>query len=407
MSQQCRRTIAEAALAAVCLALLLTVVVDHREELAPWAFAAAVVCAVAQAGALPLRHARRRAAAAVALVAAAGLQLACPPELLPFAAYVAVGSLAAHLPPSRSWWGLAGLLALAALTQLPAPDGVTGTATAEQGLFLAVVAIGVHGYGDLRRNRAVRRQEEARRLVAQEQARIARELHDVVAHSVAVIVVQASAAGDVFDERPERARESLAAIEATARDTLGELRRLVGAIRTEEDAAGGDAAPRTRAVDGDAAGEAHGLAGSPAAPLAPQPGLTDLDALVARVRATGLDVTVTRTGPAGALPAAVDLSAYRIVQEALTNTLRHARATQAQIVVRRDGEAIELDVRDDGDACAGDDRVRGGHGTTGMRERAALLGGTLDAGPCRDGGYRVRARLPLGGTAARLPGAAA
>src|SRR5262245_15929036 len=159
------------------------------------------------------------------------------------------------------------------------------------------------------------RETEAARAVAEEQARIARELHDVIAHNLSVIVVQAAAANDVFEARPERAREALREIEATGRGALAELRRLLGTVRRE---------------------------------YGPQPGLERLDDLVSQVRNAGLDVTVSIEGNPRELPAGVDLSAYRIVQEALTNTLKHADATRADIALRFVDDVFDLEVRDDG-----------------------------------------------------------
>jgi signal transduction histidine kinase len=183
-----------------------------------------------------------------------------------------------------------------------------------------------------------------------------------------VIVVQAAAADDVFDERPDQARTALRAIESSGREALAELRRLLAAVRPDADEN----------------------------PNRPQPGLGDLDELAAPLRAGGLDVVVQREGGPTELPAGVDLSAFRIVQEALTNTLRHAGATRAEVTVRYDSEAVEVDVLDDGRGATSGGTPGGGHGLVGMRERVALLGGTLEAGPLpRGGGYRVHARLPL------------
>lgn len=209
------------------------------------------------------------------------------------------------------------------------------------------------------------REREARALqaVAEEQARIARELHDIVGHSVSVIAVQAAAADDVFDTRPEDAREALRSIDGAARSALTDLRHVLGAL--------GEGAEYT-----------------------PQPGLDRLPALVAEIRATGLDVALTVEGTPRELPPAVDLSAYRIVQEALTNTLRHAAARRAEVRVQF-GHELTLDVRDDGRG-AGDDTTRGsGRGLVGMRERVALFGGELTAGPSFGGGYAVHARIPF------------
>jgi signal transduction histidine kinase len=204
---------------------------------------------------------------------------------------------------------------------------------------------------------------EAARAVAEEQARIARELHDVIAHTLSVIVVQAAAARDVFATRPERAREALAAIERSGRGALEELRRLVGSVRGEQ-------------VD-----------------FTPPPRLADLDRLLEELRESGLPVRVTIEGHPAALPQAVDLSAYRVVQEALTNTLKHAQATQAEVALRWQRDMLELEIRDDG---IGTDSTNGaGHGIVGMQERLALLGGTLAAGPATGGGFTVLARFPL------------
>ena len=209
------------------------------------------------------------------------------------------------------------------------------------------------------------RAAEAARAVAEEQARIARELHDVIAHNISVMVVQAAAAKDVFATRPERAPEALRAIEETGRGALDELRNLLG---SQAEVA-----------------------------YSPQPGIGDLDALFERVRAAGLRVGVAIEGEPRALPPAVELSAYRVVQEALTNTLKHARATRADVRVRYADDELAVSVHDDGvggDAQAG---VNGsGRGLVGMRERLGLLGGSLAAGPADGGGYAVSARFPLG-----------
>jgi signal transduction histidine kinase len=213
------------------------------------------------------------------------------------------------------------------------------------------------------------RETEAARAVAEEQARIARELHDVIAHNVSVMVVQAGAAEDVFDAQPERARAALRSIDTAGRQALAELRRLLGAVRPED------------------------------AALEPQPSLAGLDARAQRLRASGLAVRLSVSGEPQALPAGVELSAYRIVQEALTNALRHARASEVRVALRYAGDALEVQVEDDG---VGPAPAAGapGRGLHGMRERAALTGGVLEAGPGERGGFRVRARLPLESAAA-------
>src|SRR4051812_8824066 len=212
------------------------------------------------------------------------------------------------------------------------------------------------------------REEEARRAVALEQARIARELHDVISHNVSVMVVQAAAGVDVFDAQPSRARAALVSIEATGREALSELRRLLGVIRTDDDRG---------------------------ASLAPQPGLEQLTGLLDHVRAAGLAVNLTIEGPRPSVPSGVDLAAYRIVQEALTNTLKHADASEAGVSVRYSAAELAVDVRDDGGGRAATGLSGGRRGLTGMRERAALYDGELVAGPRPEGGFVVSARFPL------------
>ena len=217
------------------------------------------------------------------------------------------------------------------------------------------------------------REEKAERAVIEERTRIARELHDVIAHNVSVMVVQASAGDELFDTDPERARESLRSVAATGRAALTELRRLLGVIRAEEEPGGGPS-------------------------YVPQPGIDYLDELVRQVQETGLAVELSVLGEPRELPEGVGLCAYRIVQEALTNTLKHAGASRADVSVRYVEDALELQVVDDGrgtDPVNGDGEA-GGHGLIGMRERVALFGGDLTARPRGAGdGYEVRARLPL------------
>src|SRR5262249_27072002 len=209
------------------------------------------------------------------------------------------------------------------------------------------------------------RAAEAARAAAEEQARIARELHDVLAHNVSVMVVQAAAANDVFDSQPERAREALKSIEATGRDALAELRRLLGIVR------------------GDGAG------------YAPQPSLDRLDELVDHVRSAGLAVAVTIEGEPRELPAGIDLSAYRVVQEALTNTIKHAQASQAEVALRFRRDGLDVEVRDDGVGAGNGDG--GGNGLIGMRERVAVYGGAFTAGSDPGRWVRRPGRVPARG----------
>jgi signal transduction histidine kinase len=214
------------------------------------------------------------------------------------------------------------------------------------------------------------REEQASRAVTEERARIARELHDVIANNVSVMVVQASAGQEVFDTDPGRAHESLSAIASTGRAAFAELRRLMGVIR----------------ADGDHEGVPS---------YAPQPGIDSIDELVAQVRETGLAVELAVLGKPRDLPEAVGLCAYRIVQETLTNTLKHAGASQADVHVRYADDALELEIVDDGRRTESVNGATAGHGLIGMRERVALFGGELTAEPVYGHGYAVRARLPL------------
>jgi len=208
--------------------------------------------------------------------------------------------------------------------------------------------------------------ERAQRAVADERARIARDLHDVVAHTVSVIVLHAGAARRIAADQPDRARSALQAIESLGREAAADMRRLVGILRGPSDQA---------------------------AETEPQPSLARLDRLVDRVRAAGLDVRLHVEGDARTLPPGVDLSAYRIVQEALTNTLRHAHAEVADVVVRYRTERLELEVSDNGRGIV--TAAAGGHGLIGMRERAAIFGGHVEAGPRPGVGFHVRVVLPL------------
>jgi len=216
--------------------------------------------------------------------------------------------------------------------------------------------------------REQRQREEV--AVADERARIARELHDVVAHSVGVMVVHAQGAGRLLDRDPERARQALETIERTGQTALEEMRRALGVLRRP---------------DADA-------------PLAPQPGMDDLGALVEQARQSGLTVELVTEGTPAPLPADVDRSAYRIVQEALTNTLKHAGPVRTRVTVRYAGHELELEIADDGAPGRvrnGAPTTSGGHGLVGMRERVGLYGGDLHADHRPEGGFVVRASLPI------------
>ena len=219
----------------------------------------------------------------------------------------------------------------------------------------------------LAEERAQRSEEHAQRAVDDERSRIARELHDVIAHSVSVMTVQAGAVRRLLKPDQEREREALLTVEETGRQALTEMRRLLGVLRQ----------------------------GDEKAALAPQPGLATLDQLVAQVREAGLPVELRVEGEEIALPPGIDLSAYRIVQEALTNALKHAGPARAWVVVRYGADQVEVEVANDGVSNGGS----GGYGLIGMRERAALYGGDLTAGPRDGGGFTISARLPVAGSA--------
>jgi signal transduction histidine kinase len=210
------------------------------------------------------------------------------------------------------------------------------------------------------------RDEAERAAAAEERRRIARELHDVIAHSITLMTVQAGAARFLLTEDPGRAQEPVLSVEETGRHALAELRRLLGMLGADEREAS----------------------------LAPQPGLARLDDLLVQARGAGLPVELAVAGQPRVLPPGMELTAYRIVQEALTNARRHAGPARAHVLLRYGIEALDLEVTDDGRAAP--TRSDGaGHGLIGMRERVALYDGTFEAGPRPEGGYAVRARLPL------------
>ena len=331
---------------------------------------------------LPLAARRRLPGAVVAISVASGLAVAVlgvPPVVLGLAILVAVYSVAAY---GGRWVALAGLAAaeLGSVAVQLTPGRVQAPTVVTNGLVIA--AAWLLGYfvgvrraytarleqtAELERARA----ELARRAVAEERLRLARELHDVVAHSISVIAVQSGVGAHVAKTQPEEAAKALAAIESTSRAALIELRRLLGVLRQE---------------------------GEPQGSLAPVPGLADLDALLAEGAKAGLGVRLQVEGTPSQLPAGVDLSAYRIVQEALTNVVKHAGPARAQVTIGYHDQDVTVEVTDNGrggTAPTGDGHARVGHGLIGMRERVAVFGGDLEAGPRPGGGFRVAARLPL------------
>ena len=218
----------------------------------------------------------------------------------------------------------------------------------------------------------LRRAQAAAQTAMAERLRIARELHDIVAHSIGIIAIQAGAGHRVFDARPAEARDALAAIEATSRETLAGLRRMVTGLRLAEP---GPLGP-----------------GPGQAPLGPAPGLADIERLAAMTLEAGVKVDVDWHGSQEPLPADIDLSAFRIIQEAVTNVVRHAGTSQCQVCIGQQDGQLSIEVTDSG---RGGSPARTGYGISGMRERAILLGGDFAAGPRPGGGFRVAARLPL------------
>ncbi|WP_411110678.1 sensor histidine kinase [Streptomyces sp. c-19] len=239
--------------------------------------------------------------------------------------------------------------------------------------FLALMTVTAwtlgHSAGERRRHAAALRDRAAERAVIAERLRIARELHDMVAHSIGVIAIQAGVGRRVIDTQPAEARNSLAAIEETSRDTLAGLRRMLGALREADPGDGGS-------------------------PLGPAPVLADLDGLAERTRDAGVRVRIDWRGERRPLPAEIELSAYRIVQEALTNVVRHSGADACRVTVERRADDLSIEITDEGHGPAGLPGAAG-YGLTGMRERAALLHGEFTAGPRAEGGFRVAARLPV------------
>lgn len=253
---------------------------------------------------------------------------------------------------------------------------------------IVVAAIGLHTWkhradeGRSRLSRLEREQAEAlRRAVEHERGRIARELHDVVTHNVSVMVIQAGAARKVMATDPDDAREALLAVEAGGRAAMSELRHVMGLLTMDADGAD------------DTDGASDGAARPP--DLSPLPGLDQLAALAARIRDTGVPVALTVTGQPRPLPAGVELTAYRVVQEALTNMVKHAVGASAAVTVRYDAGHLRVDVTNTGGTPGPAASTGNGHGLIGLRERLAVYGGTLRTGPCPLGGYRVQALIPV------------
>jgi signal transduction histidine kinase len=294
-----------------------------------------------------------------------------------FLAGMAAAFLLGNVPDTvQARLGLALVLGCAAVVVYNIPDRAAGQFVFTPLLFAIAWLAGFAlreraAQAELAEARAVQaerdRESVARLAVAEERARIARELHDVVAHAVSLMVLQVGAVRHKMPESAKQDHDALQNVEQVGRAALAEMRSLLGALRRDDEPV----------------------------ELAPQPGLGDLDALLADVRAAGLPVRVEIEGEPRALPRAVDLSAYRIVQEGLTNSLKHAGARHADVALRYGADDVQVEVRDDGRGPSTDDGL--GHGLIGINERVKIYGGDLKVGAVSGGGFVLRARLPVNG----------
>jgi len=280
---------------------------------------------------------------------------------------LAVGYIAATRRPRVSIVAAGVVLVAQCVMAAAFQVGATASDEMTQDALLVVVAW-VIGNAIRQRRRAIeaQRAQAAAQAIQEERLRIARELHDMVAHSIGAIAIQAGMGRRVIDTQPVEAREALAAIEGTSRDTLAALRRMVGTLRRAD-------------------------SGPDATPLDPAPGLADLDGLVARALDTGVRVEVRWRGDRQPLPPDLDLSAFRIIQEAVTNVVRHAGTPRCEVIVDRRDDELTIEIIDDGRGGVGGV----GYGIPGMRERVGLLDGEFSAGPRPEGGFRVAARIPV------------
>ena len=376
-----RRYAFDALIVAVALEGALEVVLRQDDANAPessvW-FAAPAIALLA----LPLL-ARRRfpfAAPAGLWIVAAVLSIV-DGKLVTFTASASIAGLAAAFllgnlrDPTLSRVGLALTLGSSALLIYNDPDHSAADLVFTPLMFgigwLAGFALRERAEeaeaAEARAAQAEREREAAARLaVAEERARIARELHDIVAHAVSVMVLQVGAIRHNLPETVAEDKDALQGVERTGRAALTEMRRLLGAMRDE----GQDAE------------------------LAPQPGLDSLESLLDEVGRAGLHVRLHREGEPSPLPRAIELSAYRIIQEGLTNALKHAQASHADVTLRYAPDELQLEIRDDGRGVSENDGL--GHGLVGVRERVKIYGGEMSSGPANGGGFVLRTRLPLG-----------
>jgi signal transduction histidine kinase len=356
---------------AVALGLVFASSLDRGEEpVGAWLLAAGLTAPLVLRRRAPLE-----AFGAIALVAFVQW-LASIPSSADAALLVAIYSVAAYEPRRWGPWLALAILELGVLLaalSFGADEPLLPAILTLSAFVVASFAMGV--YVRTRREHIAALTERAHQLerdrdqqgrlaAAEERARIAREMHDVVAHNLSVMIALADGAQLTAKRDPDAAGRAMGAVSSTGREALDEMRRLLGVLREHTET-----------------------------PLAPQPGLDQLDALVDQVRGAGLATRLTRTGEPAPLSPGAQLAVYRLVQEALTNTLKHARgASAAEVRLHYGEDELALEVLDDG---APAEAGPSGHGLAGMRERAAAYGAAVDAGPCRDGGWRVGARFPV------------
>lgn len=344
-------------------------------EVSSAAKAAVIACAIVVSPAIVWRV-RAPLVLLGALVAIGALGSFLPARVLDVEAFgfillLGVYTAAAHTAGWRTWLAAAMTALLGLIALFRDPDGVSAGGV----VFFALLFGAPFAAGKVVQRRRVGEarmrgeRDAAQTAMVEERARIARELHDVVAHAIGVIVLQARGGRRLLDSSPLQTREALETIERTGQQALVEMRRLVGLLREADD------------------GEI----------IAPQPTLAQLPRLLDQMRSAGLAVDLDVEGDAVELPPGVELSAYRIVQEALTNALKHAGPATVQVILRYESEQLDIEVADDGAGATSSGLD--GHGLVGMRERVNVVGGELDAGPRHEGGFAVRATLPYGAPA--------
>jgi signal transduction histidine kinase len=370
VSEQLRISGVPLAACAAAAALVGTFAEIHESQRALPPPAGGYAIAVLAAAALCWRQRAPVTVAVVIVVASLGYHLLGYPGLAPAVAlFVAIPTLTVRGSGLRSCV-IAGLL-IAAVSAVPLlPPQPTRSVWGVLGPGVMLVALAA--LGEATRTRRVAAEEDARARLVEERLRIAREVHDVLAHTITVITVQAAAAADALDERPEESRRALGAVREAARTAMTELRGTLTLLRS----------------------------GGPE-PLAPQPGLDQLPGLVEQARAGGLAVSVNATGRLDGLTSALQLTVYRIVQEALTNTVRHSRSASADVTISAGPGEVAVEIVDTGPALRGGSAAgSGGHGLAGMAERVRALGGTVEAGPQLppSTGFRVAAHIPAGVT---------